>query len=68
MQAPKIDSRTYPDIVAETEALARDLLGWQPRADVYAAGELDSVHVRARDIARLKQGRASDRVGTDVHP
>ncbi|MEZ4660545.1 MAG: putative baseplate assembly protein [Caldilineaceae bacterium] len=33
MQAPKIDQRTNQDIVAETEALAQTIAGWQPRAD-----------------------------------
>ena len=33
MQAPKIDPRTYQDIVAETETLAHEFSGWQPQAD-----------------------------------
>lgn len=33
MQAPKIDPRTYQDIVAQTEALAHEFAGWQPRDD-----------------------------------
>lgn len=33
MQAPKIDKRTYQDIVAEAETLAQRFSGWQPRPD-----------------------------------
>jgi hypothetical protein len=33
MQAPDIDERSYDDLVAQTEYLARELSGWQPSAD-----------------------------------
>jgi Baseplate J-like protein len=33
MEAPQIDKRSYQDLVAETEALARDLTTWRPRPD-----------------------------------
>jgi hypothetical protein len=49
MQTPKIDHRAFPEIVAETEALARELSDWRPPSD----GSIDAGQALIRVFGRF---------------
>jgi hypothetical protein len=49
VQPPKIDSRSYDEIVAQTEALAQKFTDWQPRAD----GKPDAGRALIRIFSRM---------------
>jgi hypothetical protein len=51
MEAPPIDKRNYQDLITETETLARDLSGWQPRPD----GQPDAGQALIRIFGRLAE-------------
>ena len=53
MQTPKIDPRTYQEIVQQTEDLARDLSGWSPRKDKAPDGGAALIHIFARMVEVL---------------
>ena len=57
MAAPPIDHRSYQDLVTQTEQLAQQLSGWQPRTD----GQLDAGGALIRIFARLA-GLVVDRI------
>jgi hypothetical protein len=49
IQQPKIDSRTYEDIVKQTEDLAQKFTDWRPRAD----GKADAGGALIRIFGRM---------------
>src|SRR6266550_958910 len=51
MEAPPIDTRSYPDLVAETETLARELSGWRPPPD----GQPDAGQALIRIFGRFAE-------------
>jgi hypothetical protein len=62
-QAPKIDKRTYQDLVAETEASVKDLTRWQPRADGQsdAGGALIRIFSRMAELVIERLNQAPDK-------
>jgi hypothetical protein len=63
MPAPPIDKRSYQDLVAETERLAQQLSGWQPRPDgqLDAGGALIRVFGRFAELVVERINRAPDK-------
>ncbi|HEY2960091.1 MAG TPA: putative baseplate assembly protein [Actinomycetota bacterium] len=63
MPAPPIDKRSYQDLVAETERLARQLSGWRPRPDGQpdAGGALIRVFGRFAELVVERLNRAPDK-------
>lgn len=57
MSAPKIDQRSYEEIVAETEELVQELTDWQPGAEIDAGGAMIRIFGRFAEIVveRLNQ-------------
>lgn len=78
MQAPKIEKRTYDDIVAQTENLAQSLTDWTPASDGLpdVGGALIRIFGRMAELAidRLNQAPEKnfraflDLVGTQLKP
>ena len=77
-QAPKIDNRTYQDVVAQTEQLVKDLTPWEPRADgkLDAGGALIGVFGRMAELVIERLNQALDKnflafldlIGTPILP
>ena len=77
-QAPKIDKRTYQDVVVETEALVKDLTPWRPRADGQpdAGGALIRIFGRMAELVIERLNQAPDKnfltfldlIGTPILP
>ena len=57
LPTPKIDTRTYEDIVRETEDLAQELSGWQPpaRDGGHDPADRDAGSALVRIFARLAE-------------
>src|SRR5919197_3626671 len=63
MPAPPIDERSYQDLVAETERLARQLSGWRPRPDGQpdAGRALIGIFGRFAELVVERLNRAPDK-------
>jgi hypothetical protein len=78
MSSPPIDPRTYDQIVAQTEALAQQLSGWQPQPadDLDAGGALIRIFGRYAEIIVDRLNQAPDKaflafldlIGTQITP
>jgi len=78
MPAPPIDKRSYQDLVSETERLAQQLSGWQPRPDgqLDAGGALIRIFGRFAELVVERLNRAPDKsylaflnlIGTSLLP
>lgn len=78
MQPPKIDPRTYDEIVAQTEALAQAASGWQPQpeANLDAGGALIRIFGRYAELVIDRLNQVPDKaflafldlIGTEITP
>ncbi|MCA9960385.1 MAG: hypothetical protein KC443_15190, partial [Anaerolineales bacterium] len=76
MQAPKIDPRSYEEIVAETEALVQQLTSWQPGTEVDAGGALIRIFGRFAEIIKDRLNQVPEKsflsflnlIGADLTP
>lgn len=78
MQPPKIDPRTYDEIVAQTEALAHEASGWQPQPadNLDAGGALIRIFGRYAEIIVDRVNQVPDKaflsfldlIGTQITP
>ena len=65
MQAPLIDNRSYADLVAQTEQLAEQFSGWQPRAR-RAAGRRPGADPHLRPLRRAGDRAPQPRAGQEL--
>jgi hypothetical protein len=76
MPAPKIDQRSYEQIVAETEELVQGLTSWRPGADVDAGGALIRIFGHFAEIVVERLNQVPDKsflaflnlIGADMTP
>ena len=76
MQAPKIDPRSYEEIVAQTEELVQVLTTWQPGTEMDAGGAMVRIFGRFAEIVKDRLNRVPEKsflsfldlIGVDLTP
>ncbi|VAW40776.1 hypothetical protein MNBD_CHLOROFLEXI01-383, partial [hydrothermal vent metagenome] len=76
MQAPKIDKRSYEELVAQTEALVQTLTPWKPGSEMDAGGALIRIFGRFAEVVANRLNQVPEKsflsflnlIGADMAP